>query len=119
MSPAQHHYRRELITSLRALATFLDSHPQLPVPRYGPVRVVVHTLYDTDATTEAQAIAEVEQVATLLGVTPTVQHGHHAVCVEFGVVRYKVLHVTQAAMARHDALDSYRDVITLDEIEGA
>ncbi|MEU4235512.1 hypothetical protein AB0F17_65575 [Nonomuraea sp. NPDC026600] len=119
MSPAQRHHRRELITSLRALATFLDSHPQLPVPRYGQVRVLVHTLYETDATTEAEAIAEVERVAALLGVAPTVEHGHHVVCVELGVLCYEVLHVTQAAMVRRHALDSYRDAITLDEIEGA
>jgi hypothetical protein len=119
MGPAQHHHRRELIASLRTLAAFLDSHPQLPVPRYGPVRVSVHTNYDTDATTEAEAIAEVERIAALLGTTPTVEDGHHVAGAEFGSIRYEAVLVTQAAMDRRAALDSYRDAIILDEIEGA
>ncbi|GAA1630811.1 hypothetical protein GCM10009733_029480 [Nonomuraea maheshkhaliensis] len=120
MSPAQHHHRRrELIAGLRALAAFLNSNAQLPVPRYGPVRVSVYPLYDTDASTEAEAIAEVERIAALLGTTPTVQHGHHVAGVEFGRVRYQVVLITQAAMDRRAALESYRDAITLDEIEGA
>ncbi|MGI5284876.1 hypothetical protein ACQEVF_16265 [Nonomuraea polychroma] len=119
MSTAQRHRRRELIASLRALATFLDSHPQLPVPRYGLLRVSVHTNYDTDATSEAEAIAEVERIAALLGTTPTVEHGHHIAGAEFGSVRYEAVLVTQAAMDRRAALDSYRDAIALDEIEEA
>ncbi|WP_326640133.1 hypothetical protein OIE67_13675 [Nonomuraea fuscirosea] len=119
MSPAQHHHRRELIANLRALAAFLDAHPLLPVPRYGPVRVSVHPLYDTDASTEAEAIAEVERIATLLGTTPTVQHGHHVASVALGSVHYQAVAITQAAMDRRAALESYRDVIALDAIEGA
>ncbi|WP_113700635.1 hypothetical protein [Nonomuraea lactucae] len=118
MSPAQHHRRRELIAGLRALATFLDSHPHVPVPRYGTVRVAVHTKYDTDATTEPEAIAEVERIAALLGTTPTAEDGHHVAGAEFGSVRYEAVLITQAAMERRAALDSYRDAITLDEIEG-
>jgi hypothetical protein len=120
MSPAQHHqHRRELIASLRTLAAFLDANPLLPAPRYGPVRVSVHPLYDTDASTEAEAIAEVERIAVLLGTTSTVQHGHHVASVEFGNVRYQAVAITQAAMDRRAALESYCDVITLDAIEGA
>ncbi|MEV4020618.1 hypothetical protein AB0J35_60095 [Nonomuraea angiospora] len=119
MSPAQRHRRRDLIAGLRTLAAFLDNHSQVPVPRYGTVRVSVHTLYDTDATTETEAIAEVGRVAALLGVTPTIQRGHHVACAAFGAVCYEALHVTDAAMARIQARDSYRDAITLDEIEGA
>ncbi|MFI7425214.1 hypothetical protein [Nonomuraea sp. NPDC049684] len=119
MSAAQHHHRRELITGLRALATFLDSHPRVPVPRYGTVRVSVHTNYDTDATTEAEAIAEVQRIAALLGTTPIVENGHHVAGIDFGTVRFEAVLITQAAMVRREALDSYRDAIALDEIEGA
>ncbi|GIH78303.1 hypothetical protein [Planobispora longispora] len=119
MNAAQHHRRRELIAGLRALAAFLDSHPQVPVPRYGAIRVSVHTNYDTDATTEPEAIAEVERIAALLGTTPTVEGGHHVAGMEFGSVRYEAVLVTRAAMARRAALDSYSDAITLDEIEEA
>ncbi|MEU7746837.1 hypothetical protein [Nonomuraea sp. NPDC049158] len=119
MSPAQRYHRRELIAGLRTLATFLDGHPQVPVPRYGTVRVSVHTNYETDASSEVEAIAEVERIAALLGTTPTVENGHHVAGVDFGSVRYEAVLITQAAMDRRAALDSYRDAIALDEIEGA
>ncbi|MGP3919972.1 hypothetical protein [Nonomuraea sp. 10N515B] len=119
MNTAQRHHRSELTAGLRALATFLDSHPHVPVPKYGTVRVSVHTNYDTDASSEAEAIAEVERIAALLGTTPTVENGHHVAGAEFGSVRYEAILITQAAMARREALDSYRDAITLDDIEGA
>ncbi|MGW4966063.1 hypothetical protein ACWEPL_53345 [Nonomuraea sp. NPDC004186] len=54
-----------------------------------------------------------------MGVTPAIQGGHHVAGATFGAVCYEALHVTQAAVARRQALDSYRDAITLDEIEGA
>ncbi|MEO3798278.1 hypothetical protein ABGB14_49485 [Nonomuraea sp. B10E15] len=117
MSPAQRPHRSELITGLRALAAFLDSHPKVPVPRYGTVRVAVHTNYDTDATTEAQAIAEVARIAALLGTTPTAENGHHVAGKAFGSVRYEAILITRAAMERRAARDSYRDAIALDEIE--
>lgn len=119
MSPAQRHHRRELISGLRALAAFLDSHPQVPVPRYGSVRVSMHTNYDTDASTEAEAITEVRRIAALLGTTPIAENGHHVAGIAFGSVRYEAVLVTQAAMERRAARDSYRDAIALDEIEGA
>lgn len=119
MSPAQSPHRSELIIGLRGLAAFLDSHPQVPVPRYGPVRVSVYTNYDTDASTEAEAIAEVERIARLLGTTPTAENGHHVAGKAFGRVRYEAILITRAAMDRRAARHSYCDAIALDETEGA
>jgi hypothetical protein len=78
------------------------------------VRISVHPLYDTDATTEVDAIAEIERIAALLGVPARVEHGHHVACADFGMVSYEALVVTQAAMDLHNARDSYRDCISTD-----
>lgn len=111
--------RARLIADLHGLADFLEKHPEIPVPKYGPVSVRVHPLYDTDATNEAEAIAEVERIAALLGVTPRVEYGQHVACVDFGAVAYEAILVTRAARDRRAAQDSYRECISTDPPIGA
>ncbi|TDB97424.1 hypothetical protein E1267_39845 [Nonomuraea longispora] len=106
--------RDRLITDLHGLADFLASHPELPVPKYGPVSIRVHPRYDTDAATEEEAIAEVERIAALLGVPTRVEYGQHVACVDFGTVAYEAILVTRAARDRRYAQDSYRDSISAD-----
>ncbi len=107
-------HRDRLIADLRGMADFLDQHPQLPVPRFGPVRVSVHPRYNTADTTETEALAEVERVAALLGVTPQVKAGQHVVAVKLGMTEYEVVLVTQAAIDRDKARNSYRNSISTD-----
>ncbi|MFC4007957.1 hypothetical protein ACFOY2_12040 [Nonomuraea purpurea] len=114
--PAAH--RERLIADLRGLADLLDKNPHLPVPKYG-VRVSVHPRYDTDATSEAEAIAEVERIAALLGVATRAEDGQHVAWADFGTVSYEAVVVTQAAMDRRNARDSYRDCISTDPPMGA
>ncbi|MEV0383396.1 hypothetical protein [Nonomuraea sp. NPDC050643] len=109
-----HVNRDRLIADLRGLADFLDRNPGLPVPRYGPVSIRVHPQYDTDATTEAEALVEVERIAALLGVTTRVEYGQHVACANFGTVAYEAILVTRAARDRRDAQDSYRDCVFTD-----
>ncbi|GIH79813.1 hypothetical protein [Planobispora longispora] len=111
--------RNRLIADLRGLAEFLERHPEVPVPRYGSVRMSVYPLYDTDATTEAEAIIEVARIATLLGVPLRVEHGHHVARADFGTVCYEAILITQAARDRRAAQDSYRDNISTDPPVGA
>ncbi|TYB56818.1 hypothetical protein FXF51_42695 [Nonomuraea sp. PA05] len=112
-------HRSRLIADLRGMADFLDMNPQLPVPRYGSVRVSVHPRYDTDALTEAEALAEVERIAALLGVPIRAKNGHHIACVDFGLVSYEAVLITQTAMDRADARDSYRHSMSTDPPSGA
>ncbi|MEQ4719378.1 hypothetical protein [Nonomuraea sp. B19D2] len=111
--------RDRLITDLHGLADFLARNPQLPVPRYGPVSIRVHARYDTDATTEDEAIAEVERIAALLGVPTRVEYGQHVACADFGTVAYEAILVTQSWKDRRAAQDSYRDNISTDPPMGA
>jgi hypothetical protein len=110
--------RPQVIADLRRFADYLERHPDIPVPRLGRIRVAVHPLYDTDASTETAAIAEVERIADLLNIPATVSHGHHSVRLEFGAVIYEVNVITQAAHVRSDALRSYENSIVLDREQG-
>ncbi|MEV4473257.1 hypothetical protein [Nonomuraea sp. NPDC049504] len=112
-------HRGRFVEALRGLADFLDRNPDLPVPRYAPVRMSVHPLYDTDAATEADALAEVERIAAVLGVTIRSEAGHHIACLDFGLVAYEAVLVTQAAMDRREARNSYRDCVSTDPPSGA
>jgi hypothetical protein len=107
--------RTRVITDLRSLADYLAAYPQIPVPRLGCIRISVHPLYDTDAATESEAIAEVERVAALLNVPVTVEGGHHVATKEFGTVSYEVTVVTEEAHARSRARRSYENAIVLDQ----
>ncbi|MEO3876666.1 hypothetical protein ABGB18_48615 [Nonomuraea sp. B12E4] len=111
--------RGRLIADLRGFADFLERNPELPIPKFRPVRMSVHPRYDTDVATEVEAIAEVERIAALLGVVPRTDEGQHVACVNFGMVTYEAVLVTQAAMDRRDALDSYRSSISTDPPSGA
>ncbi len=119
MTPIPHTRRAQVIADLRRFADYLERHADMPVPRLGTVRMAVHPLYDTDASTEAEAIAEIERVADLLGVPVTVSHGHHTAQLEFGTVSYELTVVTQVAHARSEALRSYEHVIVLDQEQEA
>lgn len=107
--------RTRVIADLRSLADYLETHPQVPVPRLGYVRMSVHPLYDTDAATEAEAIAEVERVAALLHIPITVENGHHVATMEFGTVSYDLTVVTDEAHVRSQARRSYENAIVLDQ----
>jgi hypothetical protein len=62
-TPAQ---RAQSITGLRALATFLEDHPDIPAPQY--IRGQ-HSVFGSDpATPDAEKIAAVRAVAAQLGV---------------------------------------------------
>lgn len=96
-------HRTGVIAGLRALADFLDHHPDLPTPT---VRASVFPHGDT----EAAERATVDQIAAVLGVTaagPT----HYSATRMFGGVEYRACAITRDAMARYHAATSYDGVV--------
>ncbi|MEW9531987.1 hypothetical protein [Microbispora sp. NPDC049125] len=103
-------HRTAIITGLRALATYLETHPAVPVPRNS-----VYVMYFPKRGSDAEICAEIDRIATLLA-TPVERtpSGHYTTVLEFGPVRYEATAVPADARARHEALISYTDCITPD-----
>jgi hypothetical protein len=100
-----------IIDGLRELAAFLAEHPDLPVDE---VRVTYHVPGQHG---DDSGLAEVAAIATELGVevtgtlgnpvTPDTTHFHARRL--FGPIEYAAVYIRRQAMAKHDALMSYRD----------
>jgi len=103
--------RQALISGLRELAEFLDSHPAVPVPRYGT------EIYLSAASTDDGGCAQVAQFARQLGI-PVPEgisySGHYEAVRSFGPVGYRMLAISTAAMAQHYAWASYSGSVTPD-----
>jgi hypothetical protein len=103
--------RNDFITGLRDLANYLASHPAVPVPRYGT------EIYLSASSTDDGGCAEVDHFARQLDITPvnSVAHnGHYQAARCFGPIGYRMLAISQAAMARHLAADTYYGCVTPD-----
>jgi hypothetical protein len=90
--------RAVFITGFRALADFLEAHPDLPVPRFS-----VHdglTVYPAGC--DADKRAEVDRVAVVLDAIPD-GHGLYQACRRFGdCVAYRIVAVPASAEADAD-----------------
>jgi hypothetical protein len=104
-------HRQATIDGLRALATFLQEHPDVPVPPY-----TTTLLYHADGTDEEQ-YAEVDRVAALLDVTPTAnaKDTHYRAARSFGPITYEALAIRAAYMRRMEAANSYYGVVEPDD----
>ena len=103
--------RHAFITGLRALADYLDQHPAVPVPAYGT------EVYLSASSTDNGGCAQVRQFARQLGITPPskISHsGHYEAVRSFGPVGDTRLAISDAAMARHLASDTYYGYVTPD-----
>ncbi len=103
--------RQAFITGLRDLADYLDRNPAVPVPEYGT------EIYLSASSTDNGGCAQVRQFARQLGIA--VPHsisysGHYEAARSFGPVGYRMVAISQAAMARHHAADSYYGCVTPD-----
>jgi hypothetical protein len=103
--------RQAFITGLRDLADYLDQHPAVPVPAYGT------EIYLNASSTDDGGCAQVAHFARQLGVP--VPHGisysgHYEAARRFGPVGYRMLAISDDAMARHYALSSYSGAVTPD-----
>lgn len=111
--------RQQLIDDLRSLATYLEEHGQVPIPRYRGLELQLSALHDSEATSEREAIAEVARIAGLLEVPITVEFGHHVAERRLGLVTYRAVAIERQVMQAHDALNSYRSNFCPDDDEGA
>jgi hypothetical protein len=88
MAHAEAGERRSLIAGLRALATFLEDHPDVPSPRWADVMV-----FPADCT-DHEAQVEVDTIAALIGSDvhdETANQGHYTTSRGFGPVEYRAV----------------------------
>ncbi len=96
--------RQAFITGLRDLADYLASHPAVAIPPYGAEILVCAS------STEDGGCAQVDHFARQLGITAPAgisYSGHYEAVRSFGPVGYRMVAISDAAMARHHASDSY------------
>ena len=83
---------RELVRDLRALADFLESRPDLPVPRHAYLPLNVFA-----GGTEADRRAQVDHVAALLRTTGESHGDHYLAEKAFGNVAYRYVAIPPSA----------------------
>lgn len=107
--------RTETIQGLRELADFLEQHPDIPI-HHGPYHTNDISFSVSLATDEAEH-AEVDRIASVLGVEPTgANDSHYTATREFrGGIRYRAISITDEWMARVQAADTYRDAVQPDQ----
>ena len=112
MSPAiGSDYRQAFITGLRDLASYLASHAAVPVPRHG-----AEILLSANSTDDG-GCTQVDHFARQLGITApkTISYsGHYEAARQFGPVGYRMIAISEQAMARHRAADTYYGCVTPD-----
>lgn len=113
MRYADMNQRPRLIAGLRALAAFLEAHPEVPAPHGAEISVF------TRGTDDAMR-AEVDRIAALAGSqinAEDLSRGHYRTEKDFGPVSYSAIAILKAARARHNALMSYSDAVIPDTTE--
>ena len=94
--------RARLIAGFRALADFLQDHPDVPAPRWADVMV-----FPPDATDEEMR-AEIDQIAARIGAEPvdrTAVGGHYTASRSFGPVEYRAVAISAYARPYQHATD--------------
>lgn len=76
--------RAEVTVGLRALAAFLEEHPDPPAPQCAYLMVFP----DGDGD---EMRAEIDTIAPLLKTTATLSHGHYRAVQRFGSVEYRAV----------------------------
>jgi hypothetical protein len=108
--------RAQLITGLRQLADYLDTHPTIPITRSGLELLSFPSKHNSDQAERT----EVDHVAALLdriACDDTADGGHYTVSRSFGPVTYKFIHIPARRRALNDAHWSYAGAITPDETD--
>jgi hypothetical protein len=107
--------RAAFIAGLLDLARFLEAHPDLPVQLYGQ-EITLHTGYELphDGTWQDE-LRVLKAFAADAGAELSDHNGHYYAARSFGPVTYKACAISPEAQARHDALESYRRSIRLDD----
>jgi len=103
--------RQAFITGLRDLADYLDRHPAVAIPAYGTEILL------SAASADDGGCAQVDHFARQLGVpvdNGLAYCGHYGAARSFGPVGYRMTAISDHAMARHHAEESYRGSVTPD-----
>jgi hypothetical protein len=85
--------REQLITGLRALASFLEDHTDVPAPSYADVLV-----FPPDGTDD-ETRAEIDVIAARIGTEATDEnscHEHYVASRTFGRVEYRAVAIPRA-----------------------
>ena len=91
--------RARIIGDMRALADFLQAHPELPISRYTSVDVTYFPLTDD----EAVAVGEVAEAGARLGRMPAWEGGHYLVEHAVGAGRYRVVAIPERVAVSYRA----------------
>jgi hypothetical protein len=105
------HERDRLITGLRALADFLETSPDVPVPCWADFLV-----FPQDGT-EDEKRKEIDNIATLIGASvtdDTENYGHYTTSRAFGPVEYRAVLIPARSREYRDAQLSYSDNVIPD-----
>ena len=103
--------RHAFITGLRDLADYLDRNPAVAIPAYGTEILL------SAASADDGGCAQVDHFARQLGVpvdNGLAYCGHYGAARSFGPVGYRMTAISDHAMARHHAEESYRGSVTPD-----
>ena len=103
--------RQAFITGLRDLADYLDQYPAVAIPAYGTDILLSANSADDGG------CAQIDHFARQLGVpveNSLAYSGHYAAARSFGPVGYRMVAISDAAMARHYAYTSYSGAVTPD-----
>lgn len=82
--------RTKLIAGLRDLATFLESSPAVPAPRWAQVMVFPHNSTDEENRAEIDMIA-----ARISAETDDNGRGHYTASLFFGPVEYRAIAISK------------------------
>ena len=103
--------RQAFITGLRDLADYLASHPAVAIPAHGTEILL------SAASADDGGCAQVDYFARQLGVSvenDLAYDGHYRAVRSFGPVGYRMTAISEAAMARYHAADTYYGYVTPD-----
>ena len=101
--------RQPFVTGLRDLADYLDRHPAVAIPAHGTEILL------SAASADDGGCAQVDYFARQLGVpveNSLAYDSHYRAARSFGPVGYRMVAISEAAMARHHAHDSYWGCVT-------
>ncbi|ADD40051.1 hypothetical protein [Stackebrandtia nassauensis] len=103
--------RAATIQGLRDMAAWLDEHPDVPVPAYH-----VEILHSLNGDSDEAEAAELRRIAEAAETTADFDQNHPEVLIKFGPVKYRFYMIPEQVQKRHDAWNSYRDSVQVDEV---
>ncbi|MEV5571113.1 hypothetical protein AB0L06_13775 [Spirillospora sp. NPDC052269] len=108
--PSQLFDRLKFVMGLRALATFLEENPGVPIPRASRDLIVFTNSDDCEFCQRA----EIDRIASLLNVTTddgTAKGGHYTAIKRFGPLAYKAVFIPGECRCASRTLSANNDAV--------